>query len=68
MEEEDKSIYEDEVREELEESDQISPEEEGFMLGYSKKKDEEKDNDKDDDEEPKDEEPPEDEEPEDDYD
>ena len=54
MEEEDKSIYEDEVRQELEESDEISPEEEGFMLGYSKKKDDKEDEDEEDEDKKKD--------------
>ena len=51
MDEEDKSIYDDDVREKLEEGDGISPEEEGFMLGYSDRDDEDEEEDDDEKEE-----------------
>ena len=51
MDEEDKSIYDDDVREKLEEGDWISPEEEGFMLGYSDRDDEDEEEDDDEKEE-----------------
>lgn len=37
MEEEDKTIYDDEVSEEMSEGDAIDPAEEGFMRGYNEK-------------------------------